>query len=232
LNTGKQLIIYSTFVPALPLKEAAIVFGSETGTEVSVNPGRPEQWIPRLKAGEPADLISYGAEFLLDIAEVEGLIVPGARRSVGRRRSGLIVPPGNPGSIAGLDDLAQPETRVGIGVEGCTLGLWDEISGRAGLTEKIRPNISVRAKGCGALLGAVTRGEVEAGFGWINMDQIPDMSVEIVRLPGELEIIRSTGVGIVGSATEPELAGDFVHWITTDPIARAIYKKWGWEIEN
>ncbi len=232
MNTGKQLIISSALVPALPLREAAIIFGSETGTEVTVNPGQLEEWMPRMRTDESADLISYGAEFLLDIAENEGLLVPGARRSVGRRRSGLIVPPGNPGSISGLEDLAQPETRVGISVEGCTLGLWDEISGRAGLTEKIRSNISVKAKGCGALLEVVTRGEVEAGFGWINMDQVPDMTVEIVPLPAELEIIRSTGVGVMATAMEPELAGEFLYWLTTDPVARAIYKKWGWEIEN
>jgi len=232
LNDGKELIVYSAFVPALPLMDAAEIYGAARRIEITIKPGRPEQRMPRLKKGEPADMICCGAEFLLDIAEAEGLLVPDARRSPGKRRAGLIVPAGNPGSISGLDDLARQETRVGIAVEGCTLGLWDEISGRAGLTEKIRPNISARAKGCGALLGVVSRGEVEAGFGWTNMDRVPEMSVEIVPLPGELEIIRPAGVGITATATEPALAGDFISWLTTDPEARSIYGKWGWEIEN
>jgi len=227
-NAGTQLTAYSAFVPALPLREAAERYAAGTGVAVDVNAGRPEQWMPKLEAGAPADLICCGAEFLLDVAESKGLLVPGTRRSVGRRRAGIVVPAGNPAGIGGLDDMTAPGVRVGVAVEGCTLGLWDEISGREALTGKIRARITARANGCGALLGRVSRREVDAAFGWANMDRVPEMAVEVVPLPEALQVVRSTGVGQVRGAAAPDAAGRFIEWLTSAE-ARAIYRKWGWE---
>ena len=186
---GDRLPADSAYVPALPLREAADRYAEEAGVEVTVKAGRPEQWMPKLAGGAPADLICCGAEFLLDIAESKGLLEPGSRRSVGRRRAAIGVPGGNPAGIGGLEDVSAPDVRLGIAVEGCTLGLWDEVSGLAGRTEEVRARITARANGCGALLGTVSRGEVEAAFGWANMDRVPEMAVEVVPsevLPSEL----------------------------------------------
>ena len=86
------LIARSALVPALPLKDAAERYAERTGVTVEVKAGRPEKWMPKVREGAPVDLMCCGAEFLLDLAEVEGLVVPGSRRSLGLRKAALIVP--------------------------------------------------------------------------------------------------------------------------------------------
>lgn len=228
-ENSRRLVVYSAFVPSIPLGEAARRFAEAEGVEVDVRPGRPETWLPRLRDGAPADLISCGAEFLLDLAEAEGIAAPGTRASLGRRRAAIVVPQGNPARVAGVEDLARPGVRLGIGVEGCTLGLWDEIGGRVAATEALRARIAARAPGCGALLGLVTRGEVDAAFGWHNFDRVPKFAVEIVELPGELAVWRSTGVAIPARAENRALAEEFVGFLTSE-AGRQIYRSWGWHV--
>ena len=223
------LTAYSALVPALPLADAAARFGAEHGVRIEVKPGRPEKWLPALKAGAPADLMSCGAEFLLDLAEADGLVEPGTRVGVGHRKAALIVPKGNPAGISGLTDFARPGLRMGISVEGCSLGLWDEVASRAGLREQVRSKITRRAGGCGALLGLVSRAEVDAAIGWSNFDQVPNFEVEVVPLPSELMVFRSTGVGVVKGSANRAVAERFVSWLVS-ASGRDIYRRWGWEV--
>ena len=231
MTSDTPLIARSALVPALPLTDAAVRYGEQTGVVIDVKAGRPEKWMPRVREGAAVDLLCCGAEFLLDLAEVEGLVVPGSRRSLGLRRAALIVPPGNPANITGLSDLARAGVRVGTGVEGCTLGLWDELAGRAAITGAVLQRIALHAAGCGALLGAVARGEVDVGIGWENFDCHPSFDVEVVSLPPEHQVWRSTGIGVSSSSTRPDVARGFVDWLGSDE-SREIYRSWGWIIES
>jgi len=230
MTSDTPLIARSALVPALPLTDAAARYGEQTGVAIEVKAGRPERWMPRVREGAAVDLLCCGAEFLLDLAEVEGLLVSGSRRSLGLRRAALIVPVGNPADIGGLTDLARPEVRVGIGVEGCTLGLWDELAGRAAITGAVMQQIVLRSPGCGALLGAVARGEVDVGIGWENFDCHPSFDVEVVALPPEHQVWRSTGIGASSTSSRPDVAQGFVDWLGSDE-AHEIYRSWGWIIE-
>lgn len=229
MNETVSLTAYSALVPALPLADAAERFGAEYGVRIEVKPGRPEKWLPALKAGKPADLMSCGAEFLLDLAEADGLVEPGTRAGVGHRQAALIVPKGNPAGILGLTDFARPGLRLGVSVEGCSLGLWDEVASRGGLREQVRSKITQRAGGCGALLGLVSRGEVDVGIGWSNFDRVPHFAVEIVPLPSEVMVFRSTGVGVVKGSANRAVAERFVSWLVS-ASGRAIYGRWGWDV--
>lgn len=224
-----DLIVRAALVPALPLAEAAALFSKTEGVEIAVKAGRPEKWLPLIKAGERADVMSCGAEFLLDLAEADGLLDPSTRRSVGVRTAALVVPDGNPGAVHGVQDLLRPDVRVGIAVEGCTLGLWDAVASRAGITDRLRPRIAVRALGCGALLGALGRDTVDVAIGWANFDRHPSFSAETVALPEELQVRRSTGVAVLEGSANAELARRFVRWLGSD-AASEIYRRWGWQV--
>lgn len=225
-----RLTIYSALVPALPLREAAERFAAREGVAVEVKAGRPERWMSRLRDGAPADLICCGAEFLVDLAEAEGLVDGASRRSVGSRRAAIVVPAGNPAGVASVADLARPDVALGISVEGCTLGLWDEIATRAGLTEVVRARIAERARGCGALLGVISRGAVDAAVGWHNFDRVPGFSVEVVPPDDGFEIRRSTCVAVTRGCERREPMERFVAYLVSEE-GRAIYRRWGWDVE-
>lgn len=222
------LIIFAAYIPSIPLRRVAEAYARKTGIAIDVRAGRPESWLPKLRDGEPGDLMSCGAEFLLDMAEAEGILEPTSRRSLGVRRAALVVPRANPARIRTLADLAQPGVRVGIAAGGCTLGLWDEVATRADLAAPVRANITARANGCGALIGLLERASVDVAFGWHNFDRVSDTAV--IQLPQELQVWRSTGIGIIRETPHREEAEQFLEWLTSVE-GRAPYRELGWLIE-
>ncbi|MBI2893053.1 MAG: substrate-binding domain-containing protein [Deltaproteobacteria bacterium] len=118
--------------------------------------------------------------------------------------------------------------RIGIAVEGCTLGLWDEVGCRAVMVQPIREKIVARAKGCGDLLGIIRRREVDVAFGWRNFDRVPDVDVEVVPLPEAVEVRRTTGIAVVAGTPRSAEARRFALWLASDE-GRAIYRRWGWK---
>ena len=57
------------------------------------------------------------------------------------------MPVGNPKKIKSIFDLTEEEVRTGISISDCLLGVWDGISSKAGLTNRIRRNITDFADG-------------------------------------------------------------------------------------
>lgn len=197
--------------------------------KIELTAGRPETWMNKLIDEKNGDLISCGAEYLLDKAEDEGIILDGSRKSLGKRRSCLVVKIKNPKKINSIHDLLKAELKIGISVDGCTLGIWDEIATRAGITEYLRKNISSRLHGCGALIRAITKGEEDCIFGWNNFKNISPEETEIVELPSELQVFRSTGIAILKFSNNVDLANKFIGFLLSKR-GRQIYSKWGWII--
>ena len=101
----KSLTIYAAFIPSIPLQKAAALYTQKTAQAIKIHPGRPEGWLPKIKAGAQADLITCGAEFLLDLAQADGILDGSSRQGLGRRRAALVVPHGNPKEVIGVEDL-------------------------------------------------------------------------------------------------------------------------------
>jgi molybdate transport system substrate-binding protein len=225
------LKVYSAWVPALPLKEAAAAFERSRGIRIQVVAGCPESWMPQLRASRQGDLISCGAQFLLDEAEMEGIVAPEGRRELGRRRAAIVVRVGNPLGIRSIEDLARPGVRVGIASGGCTLGMWDEIASRAGLTSEIRRNVVERARGCCALMQGIIKGRTDAILGWANFPQAFPGELETVPLPEPLAVQRTTGIAATTFRTNGGLVEEFLNFLTRGP-GREIYRKWGWMVDG
>lgn len=86
------------------------------------------------------------------------------------------------------------------------LGVWDGISSKAGLTNRIRRNITDFADGCGAVMALINQKKVDAVFGWDAFQKLWMKTMEVVELPKELQVYRSTGVAVVKSSKNKESA--------------------------
>jgi len=171
--------------------------------------------------------LTCGAEFIFDEAQVKGLIFGETRRSVGYRRSAILVPKGNPKGIESIFDLANKGMRVGISIGGCLLGVWDEVSSKAGLTDKIRKNITDFADGCGAVAALINQKKVDAIFGWNAFQKLWPATIEVVDLPRELQVFRSTGIAVIQFSKQKKTATQFIEY-TTSEKGKKIYKSYGW----
>ena len=145
-----RLHIFSAGAVATPLQKATNIFEKKYGVNCLFTPGTPENLLAAVAVEKEGDIISTGAEYVLDDAEDQGLVVKGSRRTLGYRRSVLIVPPNNPKRITSLQDLCKRGVKIGIATGGCLKGVWDDIASKAGLTDLIRKNITEHADACGS----------------------------------------------------------------------------------
>ena len=189
--------------------------------------GKPSDLFAEIVKPKRGDVISCGAEYMLDESEDQGLTIKGTRKSLGLRRSALIVPVGNPAKIASLEDLSRKGVRVGIAVDGCLKGVWDDIASKAGLTDEIRQNITQHADACGSLMGLIHSGKVDVIFGWNAFRGVWPDTCEVVELPRNLQVFRSTVAAIVSCSENKELANKFIDFLTSDET-RKIYASYGW----
>ncbi len=247
-NSSNGLVrVFSARACAAPLEKAAKLFEEQSGihVEIDVCSRHCAEPVAEEATGETGgddflleiadagihDLAIGGAEYLLDDGEVRGIVQRHERRTIAYRASAIIVPVGNPKNIRGVEDLAKPGVRVGVSVIDCLKGLWEDISGRLGLLDKIRKNISYYANGCIAIVEAVADNQIDAAFAWTAFKHLEPDRIEIIEMPKEQQVLRGTGVGMLSFAKDTESARKFMDFLTT-PEARAFYEEYGWIVSD
>jgi molybdate transport system substrate-binding protein len=237
--------IFSARACAAPLEKAAELFERQSGisVEISVCSRHCAKPVAEEATGETGgddflleiadagihDLAIAGAEYLLDDGEVRGIVQRHERRTIACRASAIIVPVGNPKNIRCAADMAEPGVRVGVSVIDCLKGLWEDISGRLGLLDQIRKNISYYANGCIAIVEAVATNQVDAAFGWTAFKHLEPERIEVIEMPEEQQVLRGTGVGMLSFAKEIEAARRFMDFLTSGE-AREFYSQYGWVV--
>lgn len=227
----QQLKVYSAGAVAPPLRDAIAIFEKDSKVKCDLRIGKPEDLLKEIAKFKKGDVFSSGAEYILDDAEDRGLIIKGSRKSLGYRRSVIIVPIGNPAKITSLKDLCSKNVRVGIAVEGCLKGLWDDVASKAGLTDQIRRNITHHADACGSLMSLIHSDKVDAIFGWNAFQGVWPDTCEIIELPKNFQIFRSTVAGVISYSGNVKLSEKFIDFLSSFAI-RKIYADYGWIHEH
>jgi len=239
--------VFSARACAAPLEKAAKLFEQRSGirVEISVCSRHCATPVAEEATGQTGgddflleiadagihDLAIGGAEYLLDDGEVRGIVQRHQRRTIACRASAIIVPAGNPKNIRCVEDMAKPGVRVGVSVIDCLKGLWEDISGRLGLLDEIRRNISYYANGCIAIVEAVATEQVDAAFGWTAFQHLEPERIKVIKMPEEQQVLRGTGVGMLSFAKNTEAAIKFMDFLASG-AARAFYKEYGWIISE
>jgi molybdate transport system substrate-binding protein len=222
-----DLRVYSAGAVAPPLMEAVRVFEEREGVMCRVTPGKPESLLRAIRVNKKGDVISCGAEYVHDEAEDIGVLVKGTRRSLGCRRSVIVVEIGNPKGIGSLEDLCAEGVRVGVAVGGCLKGVWDDVCSKAGLIEEVRANIVEHADACGTLMGLIHGGRVDAVFGWNAFKNVWPDTCDAVELPRDLQVYRSTAAQVLSYTRDRQLSEKLIGFLVS-PEGRAIYRRHGW----
>jgi len=246
-SDNKTVRIFSARACAAPLEKAAELFEKRTGISVQIdvcsrhcaNPVAEEatgetggdDFLLEISDAGIHDLAIAGAEYLLDDGEVKKIVQKGQRRTIAYRTSAIIVPAGNPKNIRCVEDLARPGVRLGVSVIDCLKGLWEDISARLLLLDRIRQNICYYANGCIAIVEAVATDEIDAAFGWTAFQHLEPDRIEVIELPKEQQVLRGTGVGLLSFSKEPEAATEFMNFLAS-PDSRKFYKEYGWAISD
>lgn len=230
-SLAADLLVYGPGGPAPAMKEVAAAFGEARGVDVEVTAGPTPQWIDKAKAD--ADLVYSGSETMMSdfVTAMDGAIASEEVRPLYLRPSAILVRPGNPAGIGGLEDLFEEGHRVLVVNGAGQNGLWEDMAGRGGDIEKVRAlrsNIAVVAGNSAEARQAWMEDEtLDAWIIWnIWQRANPDLA-DLVEVEPEYRIYRDTGIVLTTRGKENTLAAEFAAYLESDE-GGAIFEKWGW----
>jgi len=246
-NSKTTVRIFSARACASPLEKTAKLFENQSGIKVEISVcsrhcAKPvaeeatgqtggDDFLLEIADAGIHDLAIAGAEYLLDDGEVRGIVQRGQRRTIAYRNSAIIVPAGNPKNIQSVKDMTKTNVRIGVSVIDCLKGLWEDISGRLGLLNKIQKNICYYANGCIAIVEAAATNEIDAAFGWTAFQHLEPERIEVIEMPKEQQVLRGTGVGLLSFSKESEAAKQFMDFLASAE-SQKFYKKYGWVTQD
>jgi molybdate transport system substrate-binding protein len=227
MSKQNNLHVFSAGAVASPIKECAEVFKAKSGTEFNFTVNKAEILIEEIAKTREGDLLTCGSEFILDHAQLKGLIFKETRKSLGSRKSAILVQKGNPKKIKSISDLAKQGMRIGVSVSGCLTGVWDDLATKAGFAEQIRKNTVAYADGCGELMSFINKKKVDAILGWDAFKNLNLQTMDIIELPENLQVHRSTAIGVISFSKNKELAKKFIDFLVSEK-GKKIYEEYGW----
>jgi molybdate transport system substrate-binding protein len=227
MSKQNNIHIFSAGAVAPPIKKCGEEFKAKSGTEFEFTVGKAENLIEEIAETKKGDLLTCGSEFILDHAQLKGLVLKDTRKSLGSRTSAILVQKGNPRKIKSISDLAKEGMRVGVSVSGCLTGVWDDLATKAGYAEQIRNNTVAYADGCGELMSFVNKKKVDAILGWDAFKNLNMETMDKIDLPKDLQIHRSTAIGVITFSRNKELAKKFIDFLVSKE-GKKIYEKYGW----
>jgi len=64
-------------------------------------------------------------------------------------------------------------------------------------------------------------------FGWDAFKKLWMKTIEVVELPKELQVYRTTGVAVIQFSKNKKLANKFIDFLTSEN-GKKIYREYGW----
>jgi accessory colonization factor AcfC len=225
------LHVYGPGGPLPPMKEAADAFGKEKHIRIVVTGGPEPKWLH--DAQQNADLIFSGSEEMMSDFQVamKGALDPTTITPLYMREAAILVRPGNPTHIKGLQDLMKPGHRILVVNGAGQKGLWEDVAGRQGdmaSVAKFRANIAVVAPNSGdARNDWINNKSLDAWLIW-NIWQVSNPPLaEIVSVDKAHQIYRDCGIGLTTQGKSRPEAREFIRFLQS-PQGAQIFQKWGW----
>lgn len=224
------LHVYGPGGPAPAMKEAAEAFSKAHKVKVEVTAGPTPEW--KARATKDADVIFSGSEsmmteFLATFPDID----PKTVLPLYLRPSAILVRPGNPKNIKGVQGLIVPGRRIMVVQGSGQGGLWEDVAGRMG---DIR---AIRAMRANIVEFAGNSGEakktwqadptIDAWLIW-NIWQVANPTLaDVVEIEPEYRIYRDAGVASTRRGRSNPHARAFIDFLASSKGA-AIFAKWGW----
>lgn len=227
------LNVYGPGGPAPAMKQAAASFGQAHQIKINVVAGPTAQWAGQ--AREDADVVFSGAENMMsDFAQaLPGLFDLRQVQPLYLRPVAILVRPGNPRGIRGLDDLLRPGVKV-LAVAGAgQTGLWEDVAGRKGdiaTVRKLRSNLVLpeAANSAAARQRWQQEPDIDAWLTWGIWQVANPALAEVVPVEEPYRIYRDTAVVLTARGKANEMARQFVDYLQSRE-GQAIFARCGWQ---
>lgn len=218
----KTLIVFA----AASLKGAYSKIATEfeaahPGTTVKYSFDGSNTLVDQLQGGAPADVFASADEKNMTRA-VEGKLVAGTPKIFATNVLTIVVAPGNPLKITGLDATLDGKKLV-VCAEGVPCGnATKTLTGNLGVT--LKP-VSTEQK-VTDVLGKVTSGEADAGIVYTTDAKGAGDKVATVAIPGAEKVVNRYPLAVTANTKNSELAQAYVDHVA-GPKGQAVLAEFG-----
>jgi molybdate transport system substrate-binding protein len=173
------------------------------GTKVTFNFAGSQALATQIQQSAPADV--FASADLANMDKVKDLV--GTPQNFASNQLQIVVEKGNPKSIQGLDDLANPDLKVVLAASDVPAGKYAaEALGNADVTVKpVSQEDNVKA-----VITKVSLGEADAGIVYVTDVTAGGDKVEGVDIPEELNVLATYPIATVKASQAQDQAQAFM----------------------
>lgn len=179
------------------------------GTQVRFTFDGSSSLVDQLAGGAPADVFAAADERNMSRA-VEGKLVTGTPAIFATNVLTLVVAPGNPDHITGLDNSLDGRKLVICAVGVPCGNATATLSKNLGVT--LKP-VSTEQK-VTDVLGKVTSGEADAGLVYTTDAKAAGSAVAAVAIPGAEKVVNRYPIAVAAASQQASAARQFVDFVT------------------
>lgn len=223
-NQNSPLTVFAAASLAESMQALAAAFEAQNpGVEVTLNFASSYQLVQQLTAGAQADVFASANPQQMQVAVENGVVGEGESRVFTSNRLVAVTPPGNPGGVSELEDLANPGLRLVLAAQEVPAGRYArEFFERASkdgsfggdFAERVLRNVISYEQSVRFVLTKVALGEAEAGIVYATDAASPDgRSLGVIEIPSHLNPPVSYVIAPLVSAHQPEFAGAFIDFV-------------------
>jgi len=222
-DDSPTLTVYAAASLQAPLDELVEDFErSHDGVEVVVSYAGSSDLVAQLGQGAQADVLATADTATMDRAVAEDLVA-GAPQVFATNTLTIAVPPGNPGGVTDLDDLARDDLSVVVCAPQVPCGAATRrLADLAG----VRLSPDSEEQSVTDVLGKVASGEADAGLVYVTDVRAAGDRVEEVEVPEGRRVVNDYPVAVLADAREDDLAADLVD-LLTGPTGRQTLERAG-----
>ena len=189
------------------------------GTKVTFNFAGSQALATQIQQSAPADV--FASADLANMDKVKDLV--GTPQNLASNQLQIVVEKGNPKSIQGLDDLANPDLKVVLAAPDVPAGKYAaEALGKADVT--VRP-VS-EEDNVKAVITKVSLGEADAGIVYVTDVTAGGDKVEGVDVPEELNVLATYPIATVKASQARDQAQAFMDLVLSAEGQQAL-KEYG-----
>jgi molybdate transport system substrate-binding protein len=209
-----------------PGREVAETLRKDLDTEVELDLGGSETLLPKVLADAPADVFICHDPFEEKVKQANRLA---GSVVVGRLRPVLLVRPGNPKSIASLQDLSRADVKLGIGdPRYSTCGeIFVQALDARGLREAVEKQIEFRGRTHAEIVQGLLVGPLDAVVVWNYIATLYKGKVQVVKLNEPFRDVRITILGLSQSPS-PQLRDSFLQGCRGEKV-RQVFASHGYD---
>jgi molybdate transport system substrate-binding protein len=197
----------------------------EANPDVSVelNYGGSSALREQILAGAPADVFASANTSNMD--QVVDADAATASEDFVTNQLQIVVPGGNPGDVAGLDDFADADLLIGLCAEEVPCGEF----GREALSNAdVTPSIDSNEPDVRALLTKIEAGELDAGIVYVTDVIAAGDAVEGVDIPADDNVTATYPIAALSDAANADVADAFVEFVLSDE-GQEILRSYGFD---